>query len=118
MTAATMSHVASPRGCDTRQTASPNATAGATPCATTDRNAPSVLDLARDTLMRLGRDKESKKRATALRQAIDRCCDTRGDDDANRVALHRECIDLTPGGQADMTEHFQQEAVRFERSKR
>jgi hypothetical protein len=63
--------------------------------------------------MRHGRDKELERRATALRQAIDRCCDARGDDELNRAGLIRECGELPPDGQADMLEHFQREAIRF-----
>lgn len=35
-----------------------------------------------------------------LADAIDRCCDARGDDDRNRQALHRECMGLSAHGQA------------------
>ena len=59
------------------------------------------------------RDKEVERRATALRQGIERCCDARGDDDENRAALIRECGELSPDAQADMLDHFQREANRF-----
>ncbi len=113
MTATNLSHVASPRECDTRQPNRPSATGGATVHATTPRQRPSIRDLARDTLVRHGRDKEVERRATALRQAINGCCDARGDDDENRAALIRECGALPPDAQADMLEHFQREAIRF-----
>jgi hypothetical protein len=113
MTATDLSHVASPRECDTRQTRCLDATEGATGNATTRAQRPSIRQLARDTLVRHGRDKELERRATALRQAIDRCCDARGDDDVNRAALIQECSQLPPDGQADMLEHFQLEAIRF-----
>ena len=108
-----VSHVASPRECDTRQTRSLDATRGATGIATTTAPAASIRQLARDTLVRHGRDKEVERRATALRQSIDRCCDARGDDDENRAALIRECGELSPDAQADMLDHFQREANRF-----
>jgi hypothetical protein len=63
--------------------------------------------------MQHGRDKELERRATALRQAIDRCCDARGDDDDNRAGLIRECSELPPDGQADMLEHYEREAIRW-----
>jgi hypothetical protein len=113
MTATNLSHVASPRECDTRQTHSPHATPDATSLATTTAQPASIRALARDTLLRHGRDKELERRATALRQAINRCCDVRGDDHENRAALIRECCTLPPDGQADMTEHFEREAIRF-----
>ena len=108
-----LSHVASPRECDTRQTRCLDATEDATGNATTGWQPPSIRQLARDTLVRQGRDKELERRATALRQAIDRCCDARGDDAANRVGLIQECSQLPLDGQADMLEHFQREAIRF-----
>lgn len=49
----------------------------------------------------------------ALADAIDRCCDARGDDDRNRQALHRECMGLSAHGQADMLAHFTLEAARW-----
>ena len=113
MTDAKLSHVASPRGCDTRQTRSLHATRAATGIATTTACPASIRQLARDTLMRHGRDKELERRATALRHAIDRCCDARGDDELNRVGLIKECSQLPPDGQADMLEHFERELIRF-----
>ena len=118
MTATNLSNVASPRECDTRQTRPLDATQRATGIATTTVRPASIRVLARDTLLRHGRDKEVERRATALRQAIDRCCDIRGDDDANRLALIEECLQLNPVGQVDITEHFEQEARRWERPKR
>ena len=108
-----VSHVASPRECDARQLDQQTATNGATVDATTRHGRPSIRDLARDTLVRHGRDKEAERRATALRQSIERCCDARGDDDENRAALIRECGELLPDAQLDMLEHFQGEAIRF-----
>ena len=108
-----VSHVASPRECDTRQTRSVDATQRATSTATTTAPPPSIRVLARDALLRHGRDKEVERRATALRQSIERCCDARGDDGENRAALIRECGELPPDAQADLLEHFQREAIRF-----
>jgi hypothetical protein len=109
-----LSHVASPRECDTRHTVPPVATSRATAAATTPRKPASVRDLARDTLARQQRDKGPEWHATRLRQAIDRCCDARGDDDGNRAALIEECAQLPPAGQDDMREHFEQQAERWE----
>ena len=108
-----VSHVASPRECDTRHLYRQTATNGATAHATTPHGRPSIRDLARDTLLRHQRDKDVQRRATALRQSIERCCDARGDDDENRAVLIRECGELPPDAQADMLEHFQREAIRF-----
>ena len=108
-----VSHVASPRECDTRQADRPSATTGVTVDATTPRGRPSIRDLARDTLLRHRRDKDVERRATALRKSIERCCNARGDDDENRAVLIRECGELPPDAQADMLEHFQREAIRF-----
>jgi len=47
----------------------------------------------------------------ALAVAINRACDVRGDDDANRAALLAACALLPRAGQADMLEHFMIEAV-------
>lgn len=51
-----------------------------------------------------------------LVNAINRCCDVRGDDDANRAALIAECNALDAAGQADMLAHFSSEADRWERA--
>ena len=112
-----LSHVALPRECDTRQTPAGSAT-GAIGCetvnATTPRKPASMRDLARDTLMRQQRDNVVARLATGLRDSINRCCDARGDDARNRAALIAECMRLLPSGQADMKEHFEQEAARWE----
>lgn len=50
---------------------------------------------------------------TALIKAINRCCDARGDDDANRAALISECSLLPPAGQVDMCDHFTREEERL-----
>ena len=49
----------------------------------------------------------------ALIDAINRCCDARGDDDSNRMALVAEAASLTARNQADMREHFEQEAATW-----
>lgn len=51
--------------------------------------------------------------AGALVEAINRCCDVRGDDDANRQGLLDECRYLPPYEQADLRDHFEQEAQRW-----
>lgn len=51
-----------------------------------------------------------------MASAINRCCNARGDDDANRAALIAECSALDAAGQADMLEHFNAEAERWERA--
>lgn len=53
------------------------------------------------------------RRTAELIRAINACCDARGDDDANRAGLIAECSALDPAGQADMTEHFQQQAATW-----
>jgi hypothetical protein len=53
----------------------------------------------------------SGQTAAALVRAINACCDARGDTDANRAALTAECAQLTPAEQADMFEHFAQQAA-------
>lgn len=110
---AKVSHVASPRECDTRQRAYANATSDATGVATTMRQPASLRDLARDILMRQGRDKAVARVATELRDSINRCCDVRGDDDINRAALIFECSRLNPIEQLDMLDHFRDEAERW-----
>lgn len=109
-----LSHVASPRECDTRHRVRISATDCATSSATTLVPRPSVRELARDSLGRQGRDKATQTRATSLRQSIERCCDLRGDDEANRAALIVECLALPMAGQEDVQEHFEQEAERWE----
>ena len=52
----------------------------------------------------------------ALVQAINRACDARGDDAANRQGLIDECSVLPKSGQADMQEHFVEEAIRWEKA--
>jgi|GEM_PF-2088144 len=56
--------------------------------------------------------------SAALVRAIHACCDARSDDDANRAILIAECTALDAAGQADMTEHFQQQAVIWQRAAR
>lgn len=53
-----------------------------------------------------------------LVNAINRCCDVRGDDDANRAALIAECSALTAPEQADMREHFELQAAIWRRAAR
>ena len=48
--------------------------------------------------------------------SIDRCCDARGDDDTNRAGLLVECASLSPDGQEDMRQHFEDEAARWKRA--
>ena len=54
--------------------------------------------------------------SAALVNAINQCCNARGDDDANRAALIAECSALDAAGQADMLAHFNAEAERWERA--
>jgi len=49
----------------------------------------------------------------ALIEAINRCCDARGDLDANRQGLIDECRRLPQHHQVDLREHFAQEANRW-----
>jgi hypothetical protein len=60
-------------------------------------------------------DKADSSQRSALIEAINRCCDARGDDVTNRAGLIAECTSLAPDGQADMREHFEAEAKRCER---
>ena len=48
-----------------------------------------------------------------LAAAINRCCDARGDSDANRQGLLDECSRLPPHQQTDLRVHFVQEVVRW-----
>ena len=116
-----LSHVASPRECDTRQKprfATNRATERATTDATTPGKPASIRDLARDTLMRQQRDKVVAGLATELRDSINRCCDERRDDARNRAGLIAECLALSPEHQADALEHFRTEAARWQRANR
>lgn len=45
--------------------------------------------------------------------SINRCCDVRGDDDANRAALISESAQVELRLLADLREHFDQETVRL-----
>ncbi|MBL8348887.1 MAG: hypothetical protein JNL87_01110 [Burkholderiaceae bacterium] len=54
----------------------------------------------------------------ALVKAINACCDARGDDDNNRAGLITECTALDAAGQADMREHFETEALIWQRAAR
>jgi hypothetical protein len=116
MSLAALSHVASHRECDTRQTSPEDATARATAGETDPVPRPSLRELARDNLLRLRRHKAVHSRATALRNSIILCCDLRGDDDVNRAALIAECLALPLAGQEDMQQHFEREAERWERA--
>jgi hypothetical protein len=51
---------------------------------------------------------ELKRRA--LVAAINTACNRRGDSEENRLALIRECIELTIPQQEDLTGHFQEVA--------
>lgn len=51
--------------------------------------------------------------AQALVAAINRACNLRGDDDANRAGLIAECHALSLEQQIDMLEHFRAEAARW-----
>ncbi len=46
----------------------------------------------------------------ALAASINRTCDLRGDDDANRAGLLAECGALSLSEQAEMLEHFDEQA--------
>lgn len=103
-----------------QQTASPreclnlDATADATgaqqaSCATPEKCPEKVARVARGSLTQ-------HRAAAALIDAVSRCCEVRGDDDANRTALIAECLTLTPRQQEDMHEHFEIEAERWERA--
>ena len=48
--------------------------------------------------------KREREALLTLVNAINRCCDVRGDDDANRVALVAECNALDAAGEADRWE--------------
>ncbi len=48
-----------------------------------------------------------------LIDAINRCCDERGDDGANRAALIREGAALPAWEQRELREHFIEEAARW-----
>lgn len=48
-----------------------------------------------------------------LTAAIHECCDLRGDDDMNRAALIREAGGMDMPAQADLLEHFREEALRW-----
>ena len=50
--------------------------------------------------------------------AIHRCCNARGDDDANRAALIAECAPIPPAQQAGWREHFDTVADRYEAANR
>ena len=51
--------------------------------------------------------------AAALIASINRCCDARGDDAANRAALVAESASCPPHLMADLIEHFEQQARQF-----
>jgi hypothetical protein len=51
----------------------------------------------------------------ALVEAINRCCDVRSDDDANRAALITDALVLPIDMQADLLTHFVIEAARNRR---
>lgn len=65
------------------------------------------------TLATLASEKQATALAVALAAAINRCCDARGDDDANRAALLQECAGQSPEHQADLLAHFTIEAARL-----
>jgi hypothetical protein len=48
-----------------------------------------------------------------LVDAIDRCCNVRGDDETNRAALIADALELTPELQADLLAHFLIEIARL-----
>ena len=50
--------------------------------------------------------------------AINRCCDARGDDSANRAALILECTALPAWEQRELRDHFNEEAARWKRASR
>ena len=112
-----LSRVASPRECDMRQL-SADATHSATDDAKSAALPGSLRELARDTLMRHQRDKVVARATLTLVVSINRCCDARGDDNANRVALIAECEPLPPAQQAEWREHFDTVADRYEAANR
>ncbi len=52
----------------------------------------------------------------ALVDAINRCCDARGDDDQNRAALIVESAQFAPHEQIDLCDHFDREAAAWLRA--
>lgn len=50
--------------------------------------------------------------------AINACCDFRGDDDRNRAGLISEASNFTPHQQADLIEHFDEQAAICTRANR
>ena len=62
--------------------------------------------------------RDAEMQTTLLIEVIRRCCDARGDDDANRAALIAECAPLPPAQQAGWREHFDTVADRYEAANR
>jgi hypothetical protein len=52
-----------------------------------------------------------------LRELIERCCDVRGDDAANRAALLLDCESLDAAQRADLCRHFSEQAEVWRRAK-
>lgn len=50
--------------------------------------------------------------------AINRCCDARGDDSANRAALILDCTVKAALEQRELRDHFNEEAALWERANR
>ena len=50
-----------------------------------------------------------------LIEAINRCCDVRGDDDRNRDGLIAEAADYATEAQLDLIEHFDEQAAIWRR---
>lgn len=74
-----------------------------------------LRDLIRQHKTELLAAAAAAERGTAdLIAAINACCDLRGDDDHNRIGLIAECRLLPARAQADLREHFKQEADRWE----
>jgi hypothetical protein len=54
--------------------------------------------------------------SAGLANAIARCCDVRGDDEANRAALLAESENLDEDMQAEMQQHFEDQARMWRRA--
>lgn len=67
----------------------------------------------RDDLVRLLADEHLDQGQRRLRQAINRCCEVRGDDEAHRLALIEECSQLPPDERNEWRDYFDSEAHRW-----
>ena len=62
--------------------------------------------------------REAERVTADLIDAIQRCCNIRGDTERNRAGLIAEAGDFTPDHQRDLIEHFTDEADRWHRATR